>query len=174
MGNDGGKTLYLLRHAKAQKAELGLEDQSRALIRRGRDAAERLSVWFAKRQPLPSMVLCSPSVRTRETLELLMPSLGEPVVDYDPRLYGASRETLLKAVTRLPRDAAAALIVGHNPGMEELALFLAGHAPARLLTRMREKFPTCALAVITAKTHDWSKFAELSRVDDFIRPVDLE
>jgi phosphohistidine phosphatase len=173
MGGDGGKTLYLLRHAKAQKAEPGQEDQARSLIRRGRDAAERLSGWFASRNPLPTTVLCSPAARTRQTLELLLPALGQPVIDYNPRLYGASTETLLDAVARLPRDASAALIVGHNPGIEELALTLAGHAPARLMAKMREKFPTCALTVLTAKVRDWEKFADSSRAEEFIRPIDL-
>jgi len=174
MDGEGGKTLYLLRHAKAEKAEPGLEDQSRALIRRGRDAAERLAGWFAKHQPLPTTVLCSPAMRTRQTLELILPSLAEPVIDYNPRLYGASTKTLLEAVARLPRDVGAALIVGHNPGMEELAIGLAGHAPARMIARMREKFPTCALVMLTAKVRDWSKFADASRAEEFIRPIDLE
>ena len=174
MTKDGGKTLYLLRHAKAEKAEAGQDDESRALIRRGRDAATKLGEWLAKREPLPTHILCSTSVRTRQTLELILPVLGEPVVDYDPRLYMASAESLMAAVARLPREIDAAMIVGHNPGMEQLAIALAGHAPARMLAKMHEKFPTCALVVASAKTRDWARFASSSKADAFIRPIDLE
>lgn len=173
MSKDGVKTLYLLRHAKAQKADAGQEDSSRILIRRGRDAAVRMGEWFGKRQPLPAHILCSPSARTRQTLDLILPHLGAPVIDYDPRLYMASSQALHTAIERLPRDIDAAMIVGHNPSIEEMAMELAGHAPAELVERMRDKFPTCALAVATAKTRDWAKFAGASIVEEFIRPIDL-
>ena len=174
MSKTEGKTLYLLRHAKAEKAAAGQEDISRALIKRGREAATHLAEWLAKRDDLPTHILCSPSVRTRQTLELILPVLGTPVIDYDPRLFHASAESLLAAVARLPRDAGAAMIVGHNPGMAELALELAGHAPVRLVERLREKFPTCALVVASAKVKDWAKFPVASKAEEFIRPIDLE
>jgi phosphohistidine phosphatase len=170
---EGGKTLYLLRHAKARKIEAGEDDKDRPLIRRGREAAAQLATWLAGRQPLPSVILCSPSARTRETLDVLRPALGEVAVDYDASLYGASAETLQAMIAKLPRDAAAAMIVGHNPGIEELAIDLAGHAPTRMLSRMREKFPTCALVILTAATRDWAKFSVSSRAEEFIRPIDL-
>jgi len=172
VGGDG-KTLYLLRHAKARKIEPGEDDIARPLIKRGREAAEHLATWLTNHPPLPTTVLCSPSARTRETFELIRPSLGAAAVDFDPRLYGASTEVLLAAISGLPRETSAAMIVGHNPGIEELALDLAGHAPTRLLQRMREKFPTCALVVLTAPTRDWTKFSVASRADEFIRPIDL-
>lgn len=174
MVGEGGKTLYLLRHAKARKSEAGEDDIARPLIRRGREAATRLATWLAAHPPLPSAVLCSPSVRTRETLEIIRPALGTIAVDHDARLYGASTQTLLAAIAQLPNDTGAAMIVGHNPGIEELALDLAGHASTRLLSRLREKFPTCALVKLTAATRDWSKFAAGCRAEEFIRPTDLE
>ena len=174
MVGESGKTLYLLRHAKARKIEAGEDDIARPLIRRGREAAARLAGWLAGQQPLPTSILCSPSARTRETFEIVRPALGVVDVDFDARLYGASTQALLAAIARLPHEAAAAMIVGHNPGLEELAVDLAGHAPSRLLSRLREKFPTCSLLVLTAATRDWAKFANGSRAEEFIRPIDLE
>jgi phosphohistidine phosphatase len=174
MSEESRKTLYMLRHAKAQKAEPGQDDSSRALIRRGREAATRMGAWLAKREPLPTHILCSPAIRTRQTLELILPGLGNPVIDYDPRLYMASDQVLLDAIARLPREADAAMIVGHNPAIEQLALDLAGHAPAQMIDTMRAKYPTCALTVAVAGTRDWSRFATSSKAEVFIRPIDLE
>lgn len=169
-----GNTLYLLRHAKAQKAVPGEDDLSRPLIRRGREAAERMAAWFAARKIGPDTVLCSPSARTRETLAIVQPALGSPKIVFDASLYGASAKTLLALIGRLPRESRSALVIGHNPGIEELALTLAGHGPPRLLAKLREKFPTGALAVIAAPVDDWPSFASSSRIEDFIRPADLE
>jgi len=174
MAESHGKTLYLMRHAKAKRATPGDDDQARPLIRRGRDAAERMATWFRGRNAAVATVLCSPSVRTRETLELILPSLGRPETEFDARLYGASPATLIALIARLPAATESAMVVGHNPGIEELALSLAGHGPARLIARMREKFPTCALAVFTAPVGEWSAFGDSCRIEEFIRPADLE
>jgi len=166
-------SLYLLRHAKAQKAVPGEDDLARPLIRRGRDNAEAMAAWLRKNQVQPALVLCSPSARTRETLEIVQPALGDPKIVFEAALYGASPLALRSVLVRLGRAADSVLIVGHNPGIQELAVGLAGHGPPRLRTRMREKYPTCALAVFTAPTNDWAGFAALSRIETFIRPADL-
>jgi phosphohistidine phosphatase len=174
MAESAGKTLYLLRHAKAQKAVPGEDDLARPLIKRGREAAAHVQAWFKEHKAQPDMVLCSPSARTRETLEIVQPALGEAKIVFDAALYGASPQVLRTIIGRLHRPVEAALIVGHNPGIEELAIGLAGHGAHRMATRLREKFPTCALAVFTAPVHDWADFAGASRIEDFIRPADLD
>jgi len=174
MAENSGKTLYLLRHAKAKKSVPGEDDLARPLIRRGREAAGRVAAWFVERQSRPATILCSPAARTRETLEILRPALGRAETSFDARLYGASPATLLGLIAKLPAASASALIIGHNPGIEELALELAGHGPPQPIARMREKFPTGALAVFTALVSDWRGFASASRIADFIRPADLE
>jgi phosphohistidine phosphatase len=167
-------SLYLLRHAKAQKAVPGEDDLARPLIRRGRDNAEQLATWFKENKVAPAMVLCSPSARTRETLEIIQPALGEPEIVFEAALYGASPAALRGLLARMGRAKPSALIVGHNPGIQELAVSLAGHGSPRLRTKMREKFPTCALAVFTAPVNDWTGFAASSRIEDFVRPADLD
>jgi phosphohistidine phosphatase len=173
MAETTDKTLYLLRHAKAQKAVPGEDDLNRPLIKRGRENAEDVQIWFKANKVRPDVVLCSPSARTRETLEIVQPALGDPKIVYDAALYGASPQALNAMLGRLERDVTSALIVGHNPGIEELAIGLAGHGASKMATRMREKFPTCALAVFTAPVNSWSDFSGSSRLDEFIRPADL-
>jgi len=174
MADSPGKTLYLLRHAKAKKAVPGEDDLARPLIRRGREAAARIAAWMVERRIKPAAILCSPSLRTRETIEALRPALGRAEVSFDARLYGASPTVMLGLIEALPAGSDSALIVGHNPGLEELALGLAGHGVGRALARMREKFPTGGLAVLTAPVADWHGFAAVSRLAEFIRPADLE
>lgn len=174
MAETTDKTLYLLRHAKAQKAVPGEDDLDRPLIKRGREAATELEAWFKGKKVLPDVILCSPSARTRETLEIVQPALGAPKIVFDAALYGASPQALRAMIGRLHREVNAVLIVGHNPGIEELAVGLAGHGASRMMTKMREKFPTCALAVFSAPVSEWSDFAGASRIDDFIRPADLD
>lgn len=173
MAETADKILYLLRHAKAQKAVPGEDDLNRPLIKRGRDNAEDVQIWFKTNKIRPDVVLCSPSNRTRETLEIVQPALGNPKVVYDAALYGASPQALKAILGRLQRDVASVLIVGHNPGIEELAVGLAGHGASKMASRMSEKFPTCALAVFSAPVNTWSDFPGSSRLDDFIRPADL-
>lgn len=167
-------TLYLLRHAKAQKAVPGEDDLARPLIRRGRDDAEAMAAWLKHNRVEPGTVLCSPSARTRETLEIIQPALGDPRIVFEAALYGASPVVLRSLIARLGRAVGSVLIVGHNPGIQELAVSLAGHGAPRLKTRMREKYPTCGLAVFTAPVSEWAHFAGASRVEEFIRPGDLE
>jgi phosphohistidine phosphatase len=167
-------SLYLLRHAKAQKAVPGEDDLARPLVRRGRDNAEQLAVWLKENKVAPATVLCSPSARTRETLEIIQPVLGDPEIVFEAALYGASPVALRSLLARLGRTKESALIVGHNPGIQELAVSLAGHGPPHLRTKMREKFPTCALAVFTAPVNDWTGFAAACRIEEFLRPADLD
>ena len=87
-------------------------------------------------------MLCSSAVRTRETLDALLPALGGPEVSYEDELYGAWSETLLERVREVPAGVGSVLVVGHNPGISDFALALAHDA------RLRDGFPTGALATL--------------------------
>ena len=104
------------------------------------------------------------------------PAIGEAGVTFDQRLYEASRQTLVALLTELPAEIPTALLIGHNPGLERLALFLTNDTgPDPALARMRMKFPTGGLAVLSAPIVDWSRLKGGScRLDAFIRPADLE
>lgn len=119
----------------------------------------------------PQLVLCSPSRRTRETLERLAPSLGPAQVQVVPELYGASAAILLEVIHRVSDDVESSMLIGHNPGLHELALDLAGEGSAR--ARVAAKFPTAALATLEL-SGSWSALdrggAELS---SFVTPKEL-
>ncbi len=168
------KTLWLLRHAKASAGGAGLADRDRPLTARGRDAAERIGRHLAERGARPDLVLCSPSVRTRETLELVAKRLGiELSVDFDDELYLASDRDLQARIQQVPDDAASVLLVGHNPGVAELVLRLAERGDPGALAELRRKFPTGALAEFRIHSQRWRQFARGCELVAFATPKQL-
>lgn len=168
------KTLWLLRHAKASVGGDGLADRDRPLTARGRDAAERIGRHLAERGARPELVLCSPSLRTRETLERVAKALGwELSADFDDDLYLASEHDLRKRVEQAPDGAASLLLVGHNPGIAELALKLAVRGHPDALTELRTKFPTGALAEFRIQAPHWRHFARGCELTAFVTPKQL-
>ena len=119
------KTLYLLRHAKAAP-ESSLGDAKRPLAKRGRKAAKTMADFLAKLDPAPELVLCSTAVRTRETLDLILPALKpQPTVTYEDRLYLAAATELIERLRKVRKDTGCVLLIGHNPGLHELGARLA-------------------------------------------------
>ena len=171
------KTLYLLRHAKSDWAGPVRADFDRPLNRRGRAAAKRMGRLMARRGLVPALVLCSAAARTRETWMLAAPAFEENLKVRTLRtLYLASPETLLTTLTRLPESTPSVLILGHNPGLEELASQLAGPGSKKAaLKRLRNKFPSGALAVFEIDTNRWAKVGEAPpRLAGFFRPRDAD
>jgi phosphohistidine phosphatase len=140
------RTLYLLRHAKSSWDDPALPDRERPLAPRGRRDAKRIATHVGRLRITPALVLCSSAVRTQETLDLLRPALAEVAVQVEEQLYGASSETLLERVRSVPDEVASLLLIGHNPGLQELALVLASSGAE--LKRLEAKFPTAALATL--------------------------
>lgn len=147
-------TLYVLRHAKSSWEKPGLEDHERPLAPRGRKAAAKLSHHLHEAAIEPELVLCSSARRARETYETVRPS-GEVVVE--AALYGATAGEVIERLREVPESTSSAMIIGHNPTMQLLVLWLASphfspQGSARgdnaELEDVREKFPTCALATL--------------------------
>jgi phosphohistidine phosphatase len=138
------KTLYLLRHAKAEStARQG--DVGRPLAKRGHKAAAAMGDFLATLAPAPDLVLCSPAVRTRETLDWVLSGIKPaPRVVFDERLYLAEARVLRDVLRELPESVSAVLLVGHNPGLHELAARLVSDS-----SRLSDGFPTAALAMLT-------------------------
>ena len=152
--------LLLMRHAKAVR-EPGLPDHARGLTERGRDDAVRVARYLHEHRLAPDLALASDSRRTRETLELAATAFPQaPETRLEPRLYLADPRDILKVVRAAPASAHTLLLVGHNPGLAELAGALAGAGAPRELHRLAEGFPTAAVAVIAFDDH-WSELAEL-------------
>ncbi len=151
------KRIHLLRHAKSSWADSSLADHDRPLSRRGEDAGLRVAAWIAEHGLQPQLVLCSTALRARRTLEIVLGSLDgdgeyQPVVAFEAGLYHASAHALLERVQALDADLDDAMLVGHNPGLQDLALLLS--APSRERERVAAKLPTGALVTI-ALGADW-------------------
>jgi phosphohistidine phosphatase len=122
----------------------------------------------------PDLVLCSPARRSRETLERVEAGFGDPVeARFEEALYGASEAELLARLRALRPELDSVMIVGHNPGLEDLALALASEGARR--PRMEKKYPTAALATIDLSADDWSTVERGSGdLVAYVRPCDLD
>ena len=139
--------LLLLRHAKSSWDRAELADHDRPLAPRGQRAATAVGEHVRSLAEPPELVLCSSAARTVETLERIRFALPPTTsVTIDESLYGADADDLLARVLQLPSMVTSALLIGHNPGIGDLAVMLAGHGDGAALAAMRAKFPTAALA----------------------------
>lgn len=142
------RRLVVLRHAKSAWPP-GVPDAQRPLGPRGLRDAPAAGRWLREAGWVPDRVLCSPARRTRQTWELVAAESGVSApVTYEERLYGGSDEELLDLVRETPAQVRTLLLVGHNPGAQELVLLLAGEGDASALEQARTKFPTSAIAVL--------------------------
>ncbi|MEV4941628.1 SixA phosphatase family protein [Streptomyces zaomyceticus] len=141
--------LLLVRHAKAVPKSRPVEDFERPLSRRGRADAPRPGRRLADSGLMCDLVLCSPARRTRQTWQLAVPALDEPPpVVYDERLYNAPPSMLVEVLAERGRGLSCLALVGHNPGIHQLAAGLCGAGPRDLLKRVRAGFPTAGVVVV--------------------------
>lgn len=145
--SDAMPTLYLLRHAKSDYPP-GVADRDRPLAPRGERDARAAAAWFAATVPTLDTVIVSPAVRAQQTWSAVAPSVSTGSVHTDERVYDDWGSGLSSLIATLPATLDSALLVGHNPGIEEVALSLAASGDARSLERLRAKYPTCAIAVL--------------------------
>ena len=138
--------LILLRHAKSDWYSGVPGDFDRPLAARGRKDAPRVGKWMKKNGIVPEIILCSPAVRTRETLAAVNDKLGVGHIVYEDTIYGASLGALLGLVEKYSRDSSNLMITGHNPGMDEVLCCLCGTNPP--LTETGKLMTTAALAVL--------------------------
>jgi phosphohistidine phosphatase len=166
------KTLFLLRHAKSSWDDPGLADHDRPLAPRGKRAAKVIAEHLREERIAPDLVLCSSSQRTRETLERIAPALGGDVaVEIERELYAASADRLLERLRAVDDDVESVMLIGHNPGIEQLALSLAGDGEK--LADVRRKYPTAALATLELEGR-WSELEPgTARLADFVKPKQL-
>ncbi|MEU0244431.1 histidine phosphatase family protein [Streptomyces sp. NPDC006235] len=149
------RRLVVLRHAKSAWP-LDVADHERPLAPRGRRDAPAAGRALAEADCLPDLALCSTAVRARRTWELAAAEWGTPPpVRFDRRLYAASPAGLLAVVQEVSAEVETLLLIGHNPGLEELVLALAGDGLDDTLERLRTKFPTSAVAVLTWYGTSW-------------------
>lgn len=164
------KRLLLLRHAKSSWDDPALPDHDRPLAPRGRRAAERMGEHLRSNLPTPDLVLSSSAARTRETLQRSR-AFGDAEVRVEHELYAAGADTILEWIHAIADRFETVAVVGHNPGIQDLALMLSGAGQDR--DRMAEKFPTGALAVLEVDG-PWRELGPgAARLVSFVAPREL-
>lgn len=167
------KTLILFRHAKSAWPE-NVEDHERPLAERGRKAAPVMAKWLTGKGLKPSVALVSTAKRTQETWELVAPELGKVTKRDNGEIYEASAWRILDAIHGVEPSVETLMIVGHNPGMEDLARLLIKGDGGEAGARMRQKFPTAAVAVLDIPVDDWTEVAQhVASLQDFVTPKSL-
>lgn len=168
------KTLTLLRHAKSGWDDTVERDFDRPLNGRGRRAAARMGQWLREYDANFDAVRASPALRVRQTIEGVEDGLGRALMPvFDARIYMASAATLLELVQGFDTGAKA-LLIGHNPGLEDLLLLLTASADP-LRAEAEVKYPTATIAVLDLPVDHWSDVAEgCATLREFIRPRDLD
>jgi phosphohistidine phosphatase len=167
--------LLLLRHAKTERAEAGERDRDRKLTVPGRADAAVIGAYLIRHRLLPDLVLTSPAVRAEETLAGVAAEFAKPPrVAREERIYNASPDTLIRLI-RETRDAKTPLLVGHNPGMHDVALALIASGDTETRERLAEKLPTSGLVVIDFAFDDWSRLdVNRGRLERFVSPRSIE
>lgn len=151
------RRLFLVRHAKAEPS-VGRADYERALTDRGRDDAKRVAELLEARGFLPDVLVHSGALRTKQTAEIFSSTWPRRVeLREELRLYDATEGMLLACARRLDDGRPNVGLVGHNPGIGELAAALAGSGAFPDLRRMAAKFPTCAVAVLDFSIASWDE-----------------
>jgi phosphohistidine phosphatase len=167
------RRLMLLRHAKAVP-QGDLADENRPLAERGRNDMSVVAGFVSNQRLTPDLALVSPAIRTRETWDLLLPVLDPaPVHRIEPRLYAAPAERILYLVRETGPEIQSLMLVGHNPGLEDIARILTGSGETDALIRFGGAMPTASLAVIDLPG-GWDDLQERTgRLEIFVTPRSL-
>ncbi len=170
------RRLMLLRHAKTETDAPSGRDQDRRLDKRGQSDAAEIGGWIGRHPPFPDLVLVSHAVRAHQTWEIAREAMKElapePQVELIPELYGADAAQLLQIVRSASEaDPRRLMLVGHNPGMHELALALAGSGDAAGRKALADNLPTSGLAIFEFAVDDWEDVAfRRGRLVQFVSP----
>ena len=163
--------LQLLRHAKSSWQDRSLEDFERPLAPRGRRDAARLATWLAETGRLPQRAVCSPARRARQTVTALeRAGLAATAITFDERLYLADRQTLCEVLADCPAQSTF-MLVGHNPGFDDLVTYLSADPPPRTATG---KLMTTAALAELMMPEDWTALAPgTARKLRIVRPAQI-
>ena len=170
------RRLLLLRHAKAERLQSGGRDHDRILTKRGRDDAASVGAYLVRHKLVPDQALVSTSARTRETWGLVAKAFAQsPPAEFESSIYEAAPEAILKAVRATEQTARTLLVVGHNPGMQQLAGLLIASGDIEARQRLLEDYPTAAVATISFAADSWDGLhANGGRLEHFVTPQTLE
>ncbi|MCC7049085.1 MAG: histidine phosphatase family protein [Alphaproteobacteria bacterium] len=169
------RRLYLMRHAKSSWDDDARGDRDRDLSARGRQAADRMGAYCAAERIAPALILCSTAKRTRETLARLAPHLPNARrIEFEEGLYLAGAAELVRRLRQVEDALPSVMLLGHNPGLQELAATLCRGGDEAALARLRGKYPTGALAEIALPAKHWRQVEiDTGTLVRFVTPRDL-
>jgi phosphohistidine phosphatase len=169
------RRLILIRHSKAERSQPGEQDILRPLVERGRRDAARIGAYMATHGLVPDRVLISPAQRSLETWKHAAGALrSAPAASPTEHLYNASAHEALAVIKDAPASARTLLVVGHNPGLHELALLLVASGDIEARERLAEKLPTSGLVLVDFPVDAWSELHPHSgRLERFLTPQSL-
>lgn len=168
------RTLLLMRHGKSSWEDSGLSDRERPLARRGRRDTPRMARFLIANRLLPGTIFCSPTVRTRQTLELILEAAPaerrkEISISYFDSIYEGDVDELIGLLRRCHPATKTLLMIGHNPLLTYLTEILIGKKFPH------PKFSTAAIAILKLSIDEWSGIRKgCARLTDFIRPKCLD
>jgi len=155
------KYLYIIRHAKAEQHVTGKEDYDRNLSNKGRERALKLSKWLNSTSSKIEKFICSSSLRTIQTAEIINNELLEKVtINVESKLYGASEEEILNYLIFLDDSINSIALVGHEPGLRQLAIYLTGGYSKGLEDVLNKHFSTSSAFVIVMNIKRWDQISE--------------
>jgi phosphohistidine phosphatase len=151
------KSLYLLRHAKAESATLQFSDEDRALTPKGIDDAKKLATKLVKKDIEFDLILTSPAIRAITTAQIISNRLDhkQRFLEVDKKLYQADCTTLLTIASKLHKKIKSVMLVGHNPALEDFAAYMTGESVS---------MQTCSLIEFTFELKDWKDFEKVRSV----------
>jgi phosphohistidine phosphatase len=170
------RRLLLLRHSKAERGVPGTPDRDRPLLERGRKDAGKIGAYLASHHLVPDRVVVSPAVRTQETWKACTTALtnGSGAMSVE-KLYDATPHAILAVIQDAPASAHTLMVIGHNPGLHELAIMLIASGDIEARERLREKLPTSGLVIIDFAFDEWNRLHPQSgRLERFVSPKSLE
>jgi phosphohistidine phosphatase len=168
------RELYILRHAKSDWESGAESDFERPLAKRGKKDAPAMGKWMSKHKLKIDYLISSPAERTRQTVHAVMKELhiAKKALHYDERIYLASVETLLQVLGECPIEAKNVMLVGHNPGLDDLLKYLIDER--QLTFSPSGKLLTTATLAQISLPHDWGELPpRCGKLLSFIRPADL-
>lgn len=170
------RRLLLFRHAKAERSLPGAPDRERPLVERGRNDAGIMGAYMASHALAPDCVLVSPAARAQQTWKSAAKAFKpEPAAGTVEKLYDATPHDILAAILDIPAGFRSALVIGHNPGLHDVALMLIAAGDVETRERLREKLPTSGLIIIDFAFDDWRRLHPQSgRLERFVTPKSLE
>lgn len=169
-------TLYILRHAKAHQNQPGVKDLDSPLQAAGHVEANKIGEYMQRASLSPQVIIGSSARRVHETLDLILPYFDDNItINLESALYLASSKQLTARLNNLERPTLRVLLIGHNPGITDLARMMAGNGDSDELQRLNANFPTAALAELRFDQDEWSAVGRATgRLIRLIIPVNAD